>query len=784
MLLLRRESLSKLTNNNGKIFFKKSDSEKVIEFDEKECFILQALVRPYSEIVLVSQFNSKFNATLTLQQLRDFLARLEEMGLVEEQTDGLALETDLISSIGQNGCRSKKIPADESDDLSEFSNSNDDVKTETANSTLVHGSTRMKGSDKAKGSNKNYRNHLRLFAPQKLIDALLSLLGFLRFFSKLVPIICVFSIVGFFLNLDKFEADLHLIKTNTGFLAHIFFTLFTTNLTTQLFKGLVARHFKFKTPSFGIMLVFGLLPRFNLRIETPESTPRKAKLWVAVAPIYVRFILFPIGVVLWLTFRGQGTTLALFGLALALVTMISFLFVSNPLLGGAGYRFISEYYNSPNLRKKAFRAVRYMFFKPPDIIARYAEDSAGLRVYAFSSIIFLMLVVGFIGMTLAKWLEFNYGGLGVFVFLVIASYLFIRFGLPTLPKKIANVSSFLTKGKVSILRIFIYILLISIMFLPWQYESGGTAEVFPISTQELYVQYPGVVRQVYFNGGEWLSKDVVIAEMDNLKQSRDVEATEAKIRKAEEDLKLLLTTPSAEEIEVARQQLLTSKVKLNRSKDEYLRIEKLFNKDLVALKDFLDSKKIMELDQQEVIERKANLLAIKNQVNLHAIESSKIELEILKRELIYLKDVLQRTQLKMPIDGRIVSMNLQEYKNRYFDEGDLFVVVEDTSQIRVEVMIPESDIGEVEIGSQASLKLKFSPNKLIKGTVQQIHPKTTDTEFGSVVKVVCFFDNKDNFFTSGMTGYVKIQGSQMFVVEAFSRALLRFILVEAWSWLP
>jgi hypothetical protein len=52
--------------------------------------------------------------------------------------------------------------------------------------------------------------------------------------------------------------------------------------------------------------------------------------------------------------------------------------------------------------------------------------------------------------------------------------------------------------------------------------------------------------------------------------------------------------------------------------------------------------------------------------------------------------------------------------------------------------------------------------------------------------VICetVMDNDQELFRSGMTGFAKIEGTQMFVIQAFTRALVRFVKVEAWSWLP
>jgi len=45
-------------------------------------------------------------------------------------------------------------------------------------------------------------------------------------------------------------------------------------------------------------------------------------------------------------------------------------------------------------------------------------------------------------------------------------------------------------------------------------------------------------------------------------------------------------------------------------------------------------------------------------------------------------------------------------------------------------------------------------------------------------------ENENGELRTGMTGFAKIEGETIPVWKAFSLSILRFINVEAWSWLP
>ena len=51
-------------------------------------------------------------------------------------------------------------------------------------------------------------------------------------------------------------------------------------------------------------------------------------------------------------------------------------------------------------------------------------------------------------------------------------------------------------------------------------------------------------------------------------------------------------------------------------------------------------------------------------------------------------------------------------------------------------------------------------------------------------KVIATIDNHEGMLKTGMTGEAKIDGETMPVWEAFSQAVIRFVKVQLWSWIP
>jgi len=752
----------------------KPGSPKTVALTAAQAFLAEGLRHPYSEVVLLAKCNARFSGKIAIDDLRNLIEVLDDAGLMV----GGAAEANSSYPSGAPDNSSAAAPPVASEDDSLGDPPQVELEDDSGRAT--------------------YRNHWSLCKPQPFLDRALTVLAFLRHLNILVPFVFILALVGFFNNLDLFFLDISGIKSRTSELGRLLFTMFTVGLITQLYRGLTARYFGFATPSFGLILVFGLLPRFNMRVTVPQGAERKARLWTLGAPIYVRFIVFPFGIILWLTTRDQGTSLPLIGAALAMVSMISLLFVANPLLGGAGYRFLSEYFATPNLRKKAFVRLRALFSRQPPVVMKYVDRSPAVLVYGVLSILFSLMIMGFMGFMAARWLELNYQGLGVAVFLFVIVYLFFRFGYQDLrnrqrrqrAKSVVASSSSPDQpvGLAARVRLYgrhlFFLALLGACFLPYQYECGGEAEIFPAASAKIYAEYPDLVGRVYFDGGEVLKQGTVVAEMVNERQQHDVEKTQEEIRKQQEELNILLTTPLPEQITLAQEELTKSEVLLRYSQQQLERMEGLYQDRAVALVEYQDALRQVELDQQLIKTARANLDYVKNQINKHKIESTRIDISILQDQLAYYQQVLDRTRLKMPIDGKIITMNLKKLQDSYLEAKTKFAEVEDASKVRVEIKIPEGDVEDVAPGDSVKIRLRAYPNRLFGCEVRNVYTMTMEDTLDRYLMSDCLIPNEKGELKSSMTGFAKIEGREMFVVSAFSRALVRFFRVEVWSWLP
>ena len=766
------------------------------EFGNAEYFLIQSIREPYDEARLVDELNSRFGLSRSVQDFHAFLDILERAGLTKDLPESTAKRGVPRGVIDPTVAMGTDLPAGK--------------RNGSSHGSLPRGSAGPVAFEER-------QDGWHLFRPEWIFDGLDWFLRPIRHAIWLIPALLVLAIAGVFARADSIGADLLAIRAEFSILARLALAGFTVNLTTQVFRGIVARYHDLRVPSFRLVLAFGLIPSFSVVFEPPQRLAKTARMWIAATPIIVRLGLFALAVFVWLVTRSSGTMLPSTAGMIAIISLLGFLITANPLLNGDGYRLLCTYYEIPNLRERANRALKGVFRPQPEAIVRYTRDMGALRAYALASGAFIVVLLGVIAIIVAKGLESSFQGTGVVLFVLVVAYLLLRYrrrsGKNSEPKPSPSVTaSQNAKGSAEprseddriamsnahpsarhgsgngrfrrVARVVLAVVFLGCLFLPYQYETGGAAEVLPIVRQPIHAETFGVIEKVYFSGGESVAAGSVIAQMSSHRESRDLVATDLRIQAQQSNVSRLETTPSSEQLDLSRAQVATATVQYEHAAAREGRMKRLYESAAISFEDYTTAVEEMEVARQRVSESRANLLAIQTTVNPHEVEAARAEEASLKAESAYFAEQLRRTSLRAPIDGRLVTMQLRDLENTFLELGDLFAEVEDLSAVRVVVSIPESDIGEVKLGDRVRLKLWAYPDRVFVSHVSLIHPTTVDDGSRKVTQIESVMANPEGLFLSGMTGHAKVEGEQMFLIQAFTRALVRFFLIEVWSWLP
>ena len=326
--------------------------------------------------------------------------------------------------------------------------------------------------------------------------------------------------------------------------------------------------------------------------------------------------------------------------------------------------------------------------------------------------------------------------------------------------------------------------LLLLLFLPYPYEAGGSFDIYPSDRQVITSDVSGIVEEVNFVGSESVKKGTVIARINATDLKSEINVLTARIAEQEAVIKDLKAKPKKEEVMVAERALDVARKREQFSRERVPRMERLYKDRAISFEEYDAARREYEVEADEVTKRAADLALVKTGTTPDKIAAEKAKLDSLIEERATLNGKVERTTLRMPFDGNILTLHLNERLNSVLDKGQPFATVESTRSVTAEIQVPESDIGYVAIGARSAPSRRPSSTASSSARCRRMDRNVTAKSFGNVVKVIAVIDNPKGELKTGMTGYAKIGGTMMPVWKAFSLALLRFFNIQVWSWIP
>jgi hypothetical protein len=118
-------------------------------------------------------------------------------------------------------------------------------------------------------------------------------------------------------------------------------------------------------------------------------------------------------------------------------------------------------------------------------------------------------------------------------------------------------------------------------------------------------------------------------------------------------------------------------------------------------------------------------------------------------------------------------------------KGDLIATVQELNSVTAQIVSPEKEIADVQVGQKVVLKVRAYPSLDFEGRVTSIAPIATRADTQSDeghVLVACRIDNPSLLLKAEMTGRAKIYCGERRIFDLISRRIARYLRVEFWSW--
>jgi HlyD family secretion protein len=137
---------------------------------------------------------------------------------------------------------------------------------------------------------------------------------------------------------------------------------------------------------------------------------------------------------------------------------------------------------------------------------------------------------------------------------------------------------------------------------------------------------------------------------------------------------------------------------------------------------------------------------------------------------------LGRTVIRSPVDGVVLTRTIEPGQTvaASLQAPELFTIAEDLAQMKIELAVDESDIGQVKQGQSVSFTADAFPDRQFRGVVEQVRLSATTTNNVVTYPVVVTVDNSDGTLLPGLTVNAEIEVSKRSDVLQVANAALRY----------
>ena len=243
---------------------------------------------------------------------------------------------------------------------------------------------------------------------------------------------------------------------------------------------------------------------------------------------------------------------------------------------------------------------------------------------------------------------------------------------------------------------------------------SASGEIKPKTYVNIGANAFGKIIKLHVKEGERVKKGQLLAQLENVQSSADVNATRASVQAAETDAV------------AADAALKTSLADLNRAKSDAVhakldwdRAQGLYGAALIAKQDYDVKKAAWESAEAGLAQAEARVAqarAQKDSMDKHITQN--------QANLTRVSDVLQKTTYEAPFDGVITNLPVREGETVVIgiqnSPGSTLMTLADMSVITSEVKVDETDIVNVRLGQPADVTIDAIPHKTFHGVVSEI----------------------------------------------------------------
>ena len=256
----------------------------------------------------------------------------------------------------------------------------------------------------------------------------------------------------------------------------------------------------------------------------------------------------------------------------------------------------------------------------------------------------------------------------------------------------------------------------------------ASGEIKPKNYIDIGADAIGDLTAILVKEGDHVHKGQLLAKMEDVQPTADVDAQKATLAAAEADANASEDSLKAadQNIEMSQAAVDQANSQLEQAKADYDRSLAEYNEQLLAKQDFDGKKFAYDGQKAAVAQAVSRLQQARTQRDQAAatLAGNQRRIAQAKANLTRFTDVLEKHNSFAPIEGMVTNLPVRVGETvvpgLQNQTGTLIMTIADMSQITAEVKVDETDVVNVQMGQQAEITIDAIPNKTFTGHVTEM----------------------------------------------------------------
>ena len=243
---------------------------------------------------------------------------------------------------------------------------------------------------------------------------------------------------------------------------------------------------------------------------------------------------------------------------------------------------------------------------------------------------------------------------------------------------------------------------------------SASGEIKPKTYVNIGANAYGKITHLFVKEGDQVKKGQLLAQLENVQSSADVNANEASLQAAQTD-----ALAADANLKTSQADLVRAQADYDRNKLDWERAQSLYKDGLISKSDFDSRRNAWATADAGLVQAQARVAQAQAQT-----DSASKHIAQNRANLTRVNDVLQKTSYSAPYDGVVTNLPVREGESVVIGIqnalGSTLMTIADMSVITAEVKVDETDIVNVHLGQAAEVTIDAIPKKIFHGTVSEI----------------------------------------------------------------